>query len=493
MSRMSAHSRALRSLAEEARLLEVRDAAQTDPKALIAEINAFDPTTLEHFRFTMFPSTDDPLWPYRKSRADDGWLFQAATVDWLMGNEHPLFALFEEWSPNWQYDPDARVFLILKARQLGITWIAMAIELWHLLFRPGSHCVAYSYNEEQSKKLIARAWLMYNSLPEVLRAHVEVITPSRHDEPSEWIKVKHLDSGLISTIQSLPATKKAGHGDTITFGLMDEAAYQDYCKQIFTACLPATQRGNARLAVVSTANGVGNPETEEGNFFNVLYQTRRARGLSFVFMPWHAAPTRDEKWYARHAMALGEVERNQPVPAQRERRLHAFGSAVLRPRRAGVLPATPCASTSSRAVQCRRASESSTAMKLRDGLIDVWEMPVPGRKYALAVDTSTGKAMTTPHAGVFDLETGAIVAELHAKIELHAHTPGLLPRQVVQQREDRVERQGGYGDALITLLREGSRGLPALLEPLPPHRLRQGQEAHLGRVRPADGPEGAPR
>jgi hypothetical protein len=461
MSRMSAHSRALRSLAEEARLLEVRDAAQTDPKALIAEINAFDPTTLEHFRFTMFPSTDDPLWPYRKSRADDGWLFQAATVDWLMGNEHPLFALFEEWSPNWQYDPDARVFLILKARQLGITWIAMAIELWHLLFRPGSHCVAYSYNEEQSKKLIARAWLMYNSLPEVLRAHVEVITPSRHDEPSEWIKVKHLDSGLISTIQSLPATKKAGHGDTITFGLMDEAAYQDYCKQIFTACLPATQRGNARLAVVSTANGVGNPETEEGNFFNVLYQTRRARGLSFVFMPWHAAPTRDEKWYARHAMKLGEVDRNRQYP-RTEADAFMLSGALYFDRDALEYYRHAVRKHQWRGQFVQKGVRKLDWMNLRDGLIDVWEMPVQGRKYALAVDTSTGRGNDYTSMGIFDLETGAMVAELHAKLDApRAHTQAYALGKLYNNAKICVERQGGYGDALITLLREGSRGLPA--------------------------------
>lgn len=447
-------------LIEEIRLQDVKDAAWEGPKALIAEIDAFDPTTLEHFKFTMFPSTDDPLWPYKTPRAVDEWLFQAAIVDWLMGDYNPLFELFEQWSPNWRYDPQARVFLILKARQLGITWIVMAIELWHLLFKPGSHCVAYSYNEEQSKKLIGRAWLMYNSLPAALRDHVEVMTPSRHDEPSEWIRVRHKDSGLISTIQSLPATKKAGHGDTITFFLMDEAAYQDYCKQIFTACLPATSRGSARGVVVSTANGVGNPDTEEGNFFSVLYQTIKTRGLSFAFLPWNAEPTRDEQWYLDNAMKLGEVERNRQYPRNEQdafmlsgmlyfdrEALEWYRHNVRRPAFSGQF--------------IQQGVRRLDFMVLRDGIIDIFEKAVPGRKYAIAVDTSTGRGTDYTSMGVFDLETGALCAELHAKLDAaRAHVQVFALGKWFNTAKIAIERQGGYGEALITLLRDGSRGLP---------------------------------
>lgn len=460
MARTSAHSRAVARLTEEIRLLEVKEAAWTEPKALIAEIDAFDPTTLEHFHFTMFPSDNDPYCYSKTPRANDGWLFQAALVDWLMGKEHPLFELLEKWSPNWRYDPAARVFLILKARQLGITWIVMAIELWHLLFKPGSHCVAYSYNEEQSKKLIGRAWLMFNSLPPELRSHVEVMTPSRHDEPSEWIRVKHLDSGLISTIQSLPATKKAGHGDTITFFLMDEAAYQDYCRQIYTACLPATSRGNARGVVVSTANGVGNPDTEDGNFFSVLYQTQHQRGLSFAFLPWNAEPTRDDEWYAQHAMKLGEVERNRQYPRNEQdafmlsgalffgrEALEFYRRNMRRPRFVGQF--------------VQKGARTLDFMQIRDGIISVFEEPVAGRKYALACDTSTGRGNDYTSMGIFDLETGALVAELHGKIDAaRAHVQAIGLGKWYNGAKIAVETQGGYGDALITLLRDGSRGFP---------------------------------
>lgn len=459
MPRTNAQQRARTRILEEIRLWEVKQACWDDPKALIAEINAFDPTTLEHFKFTMFPPDEDVLAPLG-GRGDEGWLWQSGLIDWWMGVENPIHLLFEQWSPNFKFDPAQRVFMTLKARQLGVTWCAMALELWFALFRPGSRCVIYSYNEDEAKKAITRAWLMYNSLPAFLRDHVEVITPSRAEEPAEFIKLRHKESGLISSIQALPATKKAGHGETITFAVMDEVAYQDYARQIYRAIVPATGRGDARLALISTANGVGNADNGEGNYFSILYQTMREKGIAFMFAPWSAEPTRDEEWYARTAMKMDEVERNQSYPLTEadafmlsgalyfdRGALEHYRHQIRRPLLTGQF------------VQ----DNLSVAkwMSLRDGLIDVFEHPVDGRKYALAADTSTGRGADATSAGVMDLETGALVAELHGKIDgpriafqLHAlgkwyNTARIAP-----------ERQGGYGEATITFLRDGSRGLP---------------------------------
>lgn len=458
--RKAERRRARRQMIESLRLMRVKEAAKDDPKALIAEINAFDPTTLERFRFSMFTNDEDALWPYDDPRNDEGWLFQAAVVDWWMGSPHPLHALLEEWSPNFAFDPWVRIFMILKARQLGITWLAMAVGLWYILFRPGARCVAYSYTEEEAKKLVTRAWLMFNSLPLSLRDHVEVLTPKRAEEPSEWIRVRDKETGLISSIQALPATKKAGHGDTVTWGVMDEVSRQDYAKQIFTAILPAVARGQARLALISTANGVGNPETGEGNFFHILYVTRKERGLGFAFLPWNAEPTRDDEWYRLYAMKLDEVERNQQYPLN-ENDAFMLSGALYFDREAlqyyRETPITPKWTGQFAQAGIRKAN----FIKVRDGIIDVWESPRDAGKYAVAVDASTGRATDYTSADVIDLETGAIVAHMHAKIE--------APRAAFQlfflgkwynNAKIAVERQGGYGESIILFLRDGSRGLP---------------------------------
>jgi hypothetical protein len=351
--------------------------------------------------------------------------------------------------------------MTLKARQLGVTWTGMALELWYMLFRPGSRCVIYSYNEDEAKKAITRAWLMYNSLPAVLRDHVEVIMPTRSDEPAEFIKVRHKESGLISSIQALPATKKAGHGDTITFAIMDEVAYQDYARQIYKAILPATGRGNARLALISTANGVGDPQTGEGSYFHVLYTTREEKGIGFMFAPWFAEPTRDEEWYRRVAMKLDEVERNQSYP-RNENDAFMLSGALYFDRDALEWYRGNTRKPVLKGQFVQDGVRAAHWMNLRDGIIEVWERPVPGRKYGLAADTATGRGTDYTSMGVIDLETGALCAELHAKIEssraaIQAHALG----KWYNTAKIMVERQGGYGEALIMSLRDGTAGLPA--------------------------------
>lgn len=440
MSTYSSHIEALR-------LAEVQLAAMSDPKALIAEINAFDPTTLEHFRFSMFPGDDDPFWtpyPNREPRADDGWLWQREIIDW--------------WA-----DPELKKFLILKARQLGITWLGMAMELWYILYRPGARCVAYSYSEDEAKKLVARAWLMLNSLPKALWNGAEVISPVRSEEPSEWIKVKHtLPDGttVISSIQALPATKKAGHGETITFALMDEVARQDYARQIYTAINPAVSRGRAKLAIISTANGVGNADTGEGNYFHILYSTQKEKGLEFKFLPWNLEPTRDADWYAKEAMALDEVERNQQYPLNENDAFMLSGALYFDSRALQFYRNTVVNRTYS--MQFRQIGpRKAQIVKLKDGIIDVWIEPKPDGKYAIAVDTATGRSTDNTSMDVIDLESGQIVASLHGRIEAPLAVGQLhFLGKWYNTAKVAIEIQHGSGEALITLLRNGTRGLP---------------------------------
>jgi hypothetical protein len=439
---------------EDLRLLDVRDACQTDPKALINEIKFFDPSQADNeepswVEFKMFPPegweapviwTPEGDFEFEKTGTHD-WYWQSLIIDWL-------------------HDPRLKKYLILKARQLGITLLACAYALWLMLFRPGSVCVAYSYTEDEAKKLVVASWAMLQSLPSSLKSHVEIVAPKRSEEPSEWIKLKHRD-GRISSFQALPATKKHGHGARVTFAIMDEVAYMDYARRIYTAINPATTRGRAKLLMISTAFGVSNAETGEGNYFHHLYATRKEKKLAFKFLPWNMEPSRDEGWYADEAMKLDEVERNQQYPLNENDAFMLSGhlyfdrdalgfyrNNVMRPILTGQF-----------VVQGKRKAE---LMRFRDGVIEVYERPHPEGKYAIGVDTATGRGSDFTSADVIDLGSGASVAHLHAKME--------APRAAVQLHylgkwfnyaKIAIERQGGYGEALIIALRDGNQNLPA--------------------------------
>jgi hypothetical protein len=450
----AAEALASRELREELRLLDVREDSQKDAKHLINEVRFFDPSQADDenpswVEFKMFPPEgwDPPIerlphgeWKFTTDGADD-WYWQSMMVDW--------------WA-----DPTKKKYLILKARQLGITLLACAYVLWLLLYRPGSNSVAYSYEEGEAKKLVQATWAMYQALPEILKGHVDVITPSRSEEPAEWIKFKHAD-GRISGFQALPATERHGHGARVTFAIMDEVARQVYAKKIYTAINPATTRGRAKLLMISTADGVSNLETGEGNYFHWLWHTRKEKNLEYRFLPWNLEPTRDEAWYQNEAMKLDEVERNQQYPLNENdafmlsgniyfdrEALEFYRAEVAEPRFVGQF------------VVSGRRKAYFTHSPL--GCIEVFEKPVAGADYAIGVDCATGKGSDYTSGHVIDLASGATVAEFHAKMAaplsaVQFHYLGKWYNDALIA----VENQGGYGEALIIALKDGNEIRPS--------------------------------
>lgn len=438
---------------EELRLYDVKDDCQRNPKSLINEIKFFDPSQADNERptwveFKMFPpeAWEAPViylpngeWKFVNTGAAD-WYWQSIFIDWL-------------------HDPTLKKYLVLKARQLGITLLACAYALWLMLFRPGAVCVAYSYTEDEAKKLVVAQWAMYKALPDVLKSHVEVIAPKRSEEPSEWIKLQHED-GRVSSFQALPATKKHGHGSRVTFAIMDEVAYMDHARRIYTAINPATTRGKAKLLMISTAFGVSNAETGEGNYFHSLYATKKQKRLAYRFLPWNLEPTRDQAWYDDEAMKLDEVERNQQYPLN-ENDAFMLSGALFFPNDA--LDFYRSESTEPERTGQFFITGRRRAMfrKLRDGIIDIYEHPKHDGKYAIGVDTATGRGTDYTVAHVIDLSSGAIVAMVRAKIE--------APRAAIQlhylgkwynNAKICPERQGGWSEALIIALRDGNNNLP---------------------------------
>src|SRR5687768_7962225 len=107
--------------------------------------------------------------------------------------------LLDDWLTN-------TLSLELKARQIGITWLAALLALWTALFRPGTRVLILSANEEEAKKVVARIWGMWKSMPHYLTDHVEVTMPARGGDPSQEIEWTHRACGWKSTIIAAPAT-----------------------------------------------------------------------------------------------------------------------------------------------------------------------------------------------------------------------------------------------------------------------------------------------
>ena len=438
--------------AETLRLADAVEAAEADPKALINEIRYFDPTTQLWVEFKMFPA--------------EGW---CSPVELSYNGDLEFVAQAEDWFwqarfIDWLHDPEHHAYLVYKARQLGITLLACAYAVWLMVKRPGAVTVAFSYEEGEAWKLTQAAYAMYESLPPVFTDHLELVTPRRGAIPTEWFRIRHPD-GRVSEFQALPAGGNHGHGARGSFCIQDELSRQQYGRRIYEAVVPAVLSRGGKWLGVSTANGVSDPETGEGNFFHHLVSTRREKKIRYVFMPWNAEPTRDMQWYEDVAMKLPTVERNRQYPLTEEDGFILSGDlyfdadslnwyrhdGVIKPLYAGQWVKAPR----------QTARPTADFIRLRDGVIEVYAEPVAGAKYGISCDTSTGRAKDYTVADVIDLATGEIVAHLRAKLS--------MPRAGWQlywlghrynTAKILVERGGGYGEALIMLLRDGNREFP---------------------------------
>ena len=429
--------------------LQKRDAAD-HPAALAPHVRCIDQKTGEVFTFEMGDS-------------DAGWYWQRGLIDWWIEND---------WT------------IVLKGRQLGVTWVACLLALWYLLYKPGSSVLAYSINEDEASLLVGRVWDMFESLPEHLKNGVEVVKPMRGHRPHTDIALRHPD-GRISTITGMASTKKSGHGRTAGLIILDEYAWQEYAADTWKAAVPTMADGGKVLAI-STANGVSNELTGGGNFYHHLWVKSGESGgyaaLKKMFLRWDLHPKRDKAW--RENLVMPEDQKDEQYPNTPEdafllsgrpyfdrgalrwyaenatRRVPLFrGHFVEREDR---LP---------RYAFWRTHEPTDSHEPAEHGCIYVYEEPVKdgiengnlteAHRYAIAVDIATGRGLDFTVGAVIDLETGAPVAELHGKLDSdqaarQLHYLGRWYNDALIA----VENQGGYGEGVIVFLRDGRHGRP---------------------------------
>lgn len=172
---------------------------------------------------------------------------------------------------------------ILKARQLGISWLACAYGLWLCLFQFGRLVLVFSRGQLEADELARRIGVMYHRLPDWMK---EMLPRLIVDNTSElaW------DNG--SRVQSLPATENAGRSFTASLVIADEFAFMAWAEKLYTAVKP-TIDGGGQLIILSTANGAD-------NMFAQLWKgaTEDANGFKAVFLPWWSKPSRTIAWRA---------------------------------------------------------------------------------------------------------------------------------------------------------------------------------------------------
>lgn len=211
-----------------------------------------------------------------------------------------------------------RLNIVLKARQLGITWLALNYAAWMLLTTAGAVVVALSKTEEDGKELIRRICVILDSMRTLVRR--EEWYGARLESAAMTATIT-FPNGLVSTIKAFPAAPGAGRSFTANLVILDEWAFQQYAREIWGAAYPTINRPTGGKVI-------GLSTIKRGSLFEELWTTD-GNGFNKIFIPWYADPRRTQEWYEQTRKAIGEDLLMAEYPATPEEALTVPGGAFF--------------------------------------------------------------------------------------------------------------------------------------------------------------------
>lgn len=274
--------------------------------------------------------------------------------------------------------------IILKSRQMGLSWLVAGYALWLSMFFIDKKTLMISIKDETAKGLLNKVYYIWRHLPDFLQ-----------------IEISDKNMSLIrfctgSEIKSVPTSEEAGRSEALSLLIMDEAAYIRWIEQIWAAAYPTLSTGG-QCIVLSTPNGMG-------NFYYELWNDAIS-GKNFfnpIRLNWWYHPERDAEWYDAQRANMSSVQFAQEVIGD----FIASGNLVFD-------------------VDSLRALQEECAMqevlerhyteefhpKEKCGLY-IYEQARSNEDYIMSIDTAAGGGSGDLHAAhIIAMSTGVQVAE----------------------------------------------------------------------------------
>lgn len=172
-----------------------------------------------------------------------------------------------------------RLVVFLKARQIGVSWLACLYALRLCTLFAGQPVLCLSRGQLEANELVHRISFMYH-----------------HHADKAWLprliadNTADLEWSNESSVISLAATKNAGRSLTAALAILDEWAFMAWPRQTLAAVKPTIDAGG-KLFIISSADG-------QGSAYHQFWQHAQAgiNGYKAIFLPWSAHPDRDAAW-----------------------------------------------------------------------------------------------------------------------------------------------------------------------------------------------------
>lgn len=375
------------------------------------------------------------------------------TEEWLICAESPLYFIdrylqiydgtekawipFKLWPAQAKslktIQTDPRV-VILKARQLGITWLVLGFALWMMLFQPIAVVLLFSRRDDEAMALLGpeRMKGMYNRLPAWMQARAVTI-----DNGHVWA----LSNGSVA--RAFPTS--AGDSYTASLVICDEFDLVENQGGLMNAVKP-TIDGGGKMILLSRSDNT-RPQSD----FKKTYVAAKAgkNGWTAIFLPWSARPSRTVEWYGQQrddilhrTGSLDDLHQQYP-----ETDVEALSARTLDKRLAAKW-LTQC--------YCDQAEVASADAPAVPGL-QLYQLPDPNDAYVIGADPAEGNP-TSDNSSLHLLNevTGEEVAALAGKFEPAVFAAHIKALSEFYNRAPVLPERNNHGHAVILWLRDNS-------------------------------------
>ena len=193
--------------------------------------------------------------------------------------------------------------IVLKARRLGLSWIALYYALWMAIFQQGARILILCKTGPDASELLDRVRRTRDRiLQDPASSHILAGLPKAAKTRDARTT---LDVGE-STIKAIMGTPAAARSETAALWIADEFAFQRAAGEIWQSATP-TIEGGGKVLINSTGNGTIGIGKEYASQWSRAVSGES--GFTHLFWPWDARPDRDSEWKERTLARLGDPER----------------------------------------------------------------------------------------------------------------------------------------------------------------------------------------
>lgn len=321
-----------------------------------------------------------------------------------------------------------RANIVLKPRQMGLTTLMEAYALWFAMFHGERTVAAISLKLGVAKNMLRNIKNMYVNLPLWLRMPLE---NGGGKEIGSGTKIIFQNG---SSIEVLSATEDAGRSLRVSLFLWDEAAFQRYASQIWSAAGPALSTGGergGRVIINSTAFGIG---TFYHNTWTAATQGQGAFHPIRLRWQWH--PERNEAWYQRQLMEIGRKRVAQEIDCNfLQSGYNVFDPATIREIEDRARKAQPW--------RVERLDEEAAVL--------LWEEPRPGMRYVIGADVASGRARDYSSFSIMD-SSGNEVGCFKGQVGIEPFAKLLMKYGKQYNRANLAPEVNGIGEGIIAHL-----------------------------------------